>query len=143
MTKTYDPKLVVVAFGGNVIQGYADGSFVEIAPNDGDGFKKVVGADGEVARSKSNDNTHTVTITLLQTSASNDFLSNIRSADKLAGKSIYPLSVTDINGTSIFFWPEAWIHGDPSWSGGKEVGERQWVLDTGQQSEGNYGGNTL
>jgi hypothetical protein len=55
---------------GVPISGYADGTFVQVDPS-GDSFAKKVGADGEVARSMSNDNTHTVVITLLQSSLSN------------------------------------------------------------------------
>ena len=60
---TYDPKEVVVTFGAIPLDGYADGTFVEVAPA-GEAFARHVGADGEVSRSKSNDNTHDVTLTL-------------------------------------------------------------------------------
>jgi hypothetical protein len=138
--KTYDPKKVIVTFGGNVIDGYADGTFVEVSPSDGDGFKKVVGADGAVGRSKSSDNTNQVSITLLQTSKSNDVLSTIRNTDKLTAKAIMPLSIVDLNGTSLFSWAEAWIKGDPTWSKEKEIKDYGWVFDTGQQSAANFGG---
>jgi hypothetical protein len=127
--------LGLVPFGG-----YADGTFVEIAPNDADGFKKKVGADGEVSRSKSSDNTHQITVTLLQSSDTNAYLSGIRNADKLTGRSILPLAINDLSGGSMGFWPQAWIKGDPTWSYGKEDTERQWIIDTGQQAEGMYAG---
>ena len=136
----YDPKKVIVLFGGVPIDGYADGTMVEITASDEEGFKKVVGADGEVARAKSADNTHQVVVTLLQSSLSNNYLSTIRNADKLAGQSMLPLSITDANGGSIGFWPQAWIRGDPSWSYGKEITERQWTIDTGQIAEDNKAG---
>jgi len=136
----YDPKKVVITFGGVPIQGFADGDFIEIAADDADGFKKQVGADGEVARAQSNNNTHNVTITLMQSSLSNPYLSNIRNTDKLLGKSCLPLSITDINGGSLHFWPQAWIKGDPTWGYGKELKERQWTFDTGQQATDNKSG---
>jgi hypothetical protein len=131
----YDPKKVIITFGGVPIGGYADGTFVEIAPNDADGFKKQVGADGEVARAQSSDNTHQVTITLMQSSDSKAYLSSVRNADKLLGHSLLTLSVTDLSGGSLGFWPQAWIRGDPTWGFGKELTERQWIIDTGQQAE--------
>jgi hypothetical protein len=136
----FDPKKVIVIFGGVPLSGYADGTFVNIEPNTSEGFKKVVGADGEVARFQSSDNTHKVTFTLLQSSLSNQYLSGIRNTDKLTGKAKLPLSVTDNNGGSIGFWPEAWIQGDPPWGFGTENQDRVWVLDTGQIAEDNRAG---
>jgi hypothetical protein len=69
---TYDPKKVIITLGGVPIGGYADG-FVQIDPNS-ETWTKKVGADGEVARALSNDNTHTIQITLMQTSLSNAYV---------------------------------------------------------------------
>lgn len=139
---TYDPKKVIITFGGVPITGFADGTFVQIDPNAEMWIKKV-GADGEVIRSQSNDNTHTVQITLQQSSASNDYLSTCMNADKLTGMGMLPLSITDLNGTTLHFWPQAWIQTDPSYGFAKEVTDRQWTLHTGQEIGGNYGGNLL
>ena len=92
---TYDPKKVIITFGGVPITGFADGTFVQIDPN-AEMWTKKVGADGEVTRSQSNDNTHTVQITLQQSSASNDYLSTCMNADKLTGMGMLPLSITDL-----------------------------------------------
>jgi hypothetical protein len=136
----YDPKKVLVNFGGNILSGFAPGTFVNIAPDDADGFKKQVGADGEVGRAQSANNTHSVTVTLMQTSLSSQVLSTIRNTDKLTGRAILPLTITDLNGATLAFWPQAWIHGDPEWGFGDELTDRQWVFDTGQQGADNKGG---
>jgi hypothetical protein len=137
----YNPKKVVITFGGVPIDGYTDGTFINIAPNDVDGFKKKVGADGEVAWAQSSDNTHQITISLMQSSLSNTYLSGVRNTDKLTGKALLPLSITDLNGGSLHFWLFARIKGDPSsWGYGNELTERQWVIDTGQQAEDNKAG---
>ena len=140
--KTYNPKKVVVTLDGVPVEGFVPGTFINIEPNDSDGFKKQVGADGEVGRAQSNDNTHKVTITLMQTSASNAHFSSVRKTDKLTGTSVHPLSITDLNGESLHYWPEAWILGDPTWSYGNELTERQWTLDTGQIADGEMTGIT-
>lgn len=138
--KTYDPKKVIISFGGVNLSGFPDGTFIEVSPS-GDAFVKVVGADGEVARGRSNDDTHEVTLTLLQTSASNSVLSSSLSRDKLLGTGKGPLSIKDIYGGSLYFWPEAWIKADPTISYAKEVGERAWVFDTGQVAANNTNAN--
>ena len=137
---TYDPTEVIINFGGNIIDGYAEGTFVEITGGDADGFQRQVGADGEVARRFSADNTHTITITLMQSSLCNNILSSIRDEDKQTRKNIQPLTITDRNGETVVFWPEAWIHGDPPWAYAKEFTDRVWVIDTGQQGSNSKGG---
>jgi hypothetical protein len=128
---TYDPKKVILTLGGVPINGYADGTFVQIDPN-GDSFTKKVGADGEVVREKSNDNTHTVQITLLQTSMSNAYLRTVANTDKLTGLGMLPLSFTDLNTMESKFWPQAWVSIEPATGRAKETTDVQWTLHTGQ-----------
>jgi hypothetical protein len=142
LVTTYDPKKVIVTFGGMPIGGYADGTFIQIDPS-GDFFSKKVGADGEVARSMSNDNTHTVGITLQQSSLSNQYLSTCKNLDKLTGLGMLPLSITDLNGATLYFWAQAWVSADPSWGYAKENTDRGWTLHTGQCVTQNEGGTLL
>jgi hypothetical protein len=142
MVSTYDPKKVIITFGGVPIGGFADGTFIQVDAS-GDFFSKKVGADGEVTRSMSNDNTHTVVITLQQSSLSNVYLSTCKNADKLTGLGMLPLSITDINGTTLMFWPQAWISTDPSWGYAKENTDRAWTFQTGQIAAQSEGGTIL
>jgi hypothetical protein len=128
---TYDPKKVIITLGGVPIGGYADGAFVQIDPS-GETWTKKVGADGEVSRSLSNDNTHTVQITLMQTSLSNAYLRAVMSADRLTGLGMLPLSFTDLNSMEVYFWPEAWVGAEPPTGRAKEVTDTQWTIHTGQ-----------
>ncbi len=131
LVMTYDPKKVVLLLGGVPINGYADGTFVQIDPS-GDTWTKKVGADGEVARAMTNDNTHTVQITLMQTSLSNAYLKSVMNADKLTGLGMLPLSFTDLNTMEEKFWPQAWVSVEPSTGRAKETTDVQWTLHTGQ-----------
>jgi hypothetical protein len=130
---TYDPKKVIITLGGVPINGYADGSFVQVDPNS-ETWTKKVGADGEVSRSLSNDNTHTVQITLKQTSLSNAYLRTVYKADKLTGLGMLPLSITDLNTGTPRFWPQAWRNTDPSDGRAKEETDMQWTIHTGQEA---------
>jgi hypothetical protein len=138
---SYDAKKVVITFGAVPIDGYADGTFVDIAPN-AEAFTRHVGADGEVSRSKNNDNTHNVTITLKQSSLSNEYLSTCNKADRLSGLALLPLTITDLNGATLYSWPEAWVE-VPSWGFAKENTDRAWVFHTGQIAVENQGGTLL
>lgn len=139
---SYDPKKVIITFGGVPITGFTDGTFIQVDPN-AETWTKSVGADGEVIRSRNNDNTHTVQITLQQSSVSNNYLSTVMTADKISGRGMLPLTITDMNGTTLHFWPQAWIQTDPSWGYSKENTERQWTIHTGQEAAQHYGGTVI
>jgi len=128
---TYDPKKVIVSYGGVPITGFAE-TFISITqPNDT--FVKKVGADGEVGRSRSNDQTNEVTITLMGTSKSNAYLALMHAADKASNAGALPLLITDrSDGGCLFFWDAAWIKKNPDLEKGKEISDIAWVFDTGQ-----------
>lgn len=138
--KSYSSKKVVITANGVPITGFVDGSFVNVSPNSENVFR-TVGADGEVSRSLSADNTNNVTITLQQTSLGNDILNGFAIADKLDGSGAFALSVADLSGRTIHFWPEAWVNNDPEEDFGTEVGERGWTIQTGQPAVANIAGN--
>ena len=80
--RTYNPGRVVITVNGFDVTGYADGTFVTIALAS-DGVTTQVGADGEVARAINTDQRVDITLTLQQTSPTNDFLSGLYTADVL------------------------------------------------------------
>ncbi len=131
MIRNYDSKLVAVIFGGP-ITGFADGTFVTVEYNE-DAFTLQMGADGiNNTRSKTNNSSGKVTVTLSQSSPSNAVLSAFHKADKLApfGAGVKPLTVKDISGTSLHFAPTAWIVKAATSEYAKEAGSREWVFET-------------
>jgi hypothetical protein len=133
LVSSYDPKKVIITFGGVPIGGYADGTFVQIDPS-GETWTKKVGADGEVVRGLSNDNTDTIQITLLQTSLSNHYLRTVMNADRLTGLGMLPLSFTDLNTMETHFWPQAWVSTRPATGRATETTDTQWTIHTGQRA---------
>ena len=130
---TYDPKKVILTLGGVPIGGYADGTFVNVEGN-AETWTRKVGADGEVVRALSNDNTHTIQITLLQTSLSNPYLRSVYKADKLTGLGMLPLGFTDLNTMETKFWPQSWVTTEPPTGRAKETTDVQWTIHTGQEA---------
>jgi hypothetical protein len=131
MTNTYDPKAILFTFLGIPLSGFADGTFIKVERND-DTFKLVVGSDGESARARNRNRSGRITLTLLQTSPSNDYLSAAQRADELGipgGKG--PLLVKDVLGTTLINAPDAWIVKPPAAEFGREVGSREWVFESG------------
>lgn len=138
--RTYSPQQVVVLVSGVPMSGFADGTFVEIAPSS-DLSSMQVGADGEVARSISSNKTCTVTITLQQTSPSNDVLSGMIEIDSLTGGVLFPISVLDLRGRTVFLASQCWINKRPTLTFGQEVSDRSWELTTGSPSVWFSGGS--
>lgn len=127
--KTYDPSQVAIIVGGFQITGFADGSFVTIARN-ADAFALYVGTDGEGTRAKSNNKSGRITLTLAQSSDSNAILSGIAAADELSNNGIVPVLIKDNSGVSLFAAETAWIVKSPDSEFGREVGTREWILET-------------
>lgn len=131
MAKTYNPKKIQLAVGSHIVTGFADGTFVQV-DRTADQFQVVVGADGEAARSASADKSGTVTITLMQTSASNDFLSNALTTDEDTNLNTMPLLMKDISGRTVVQAAEGWIKKYATVELGKEIVSREWVYETGE-----------
>jgi hypothetical protein len=141
IARTYDPKFVTVTFGPVIISGFAEGTFVNVARN-GDLFEKSRGADGSVDRVNKNARDGRVTVTLKQTSRTNDQLSLIAEQDLLSNTGKYPLTITDKLGTTFVFAAQAWIAKDPDPDLADSLSNREWIFDTGLM-EKFIGGNVL
>jgi hypothetical protein len=128
VTKFYDPDQVLVYFAGQLIQGFADGEYITVEMLS-DAFSDVVGTDGEVARSKGNDRRATVTIKLLQTSASNLFLSSVHINDlnTPAGAGVGTFLMQDLQG-GTFVQSEGWIVKFPDNSMDRTATAREWQI---------------
>lgn len=126
--KNYAAEKVVVVWRGHTFSGYAPGTFVKVA-RAVDGFKKTVGADGSVARSRMSDKSGEITLTLMHTSPSNDFMATSAQEDEDFGTAVGPLMVKDLLGNMLHMAQNAWIRKQPDDERGPEVGETEWVLD--------------
>ena len=138
---TYDPSQVVLSVGGATISGFTDSTFITVA-RDEDAYTKVVGADGQVSRAKNANKSGSVTITLKQSSASNDILSALAAADEAGNAGLVPILIKDILGTTYVSSTAAWIKKLPDMAMAKEVSDREWVLDCDALTIF-VGGNTL
>jgi hypothetical protein len=130
-TKVYNPDEVTIAIGPVLVTGgFADGEFLRIE-QESDDTEDVVGTDGEVAVSRTNDRRATVTLMLLQTSASNDGLNAlstaVRNSPGMAG-GINPLYVRDRNGRALYTAKNCWVQRPPDVSYDRTATSREWVI---------------
>lgn len=138
--RTYDPKKVTVVIGGVPMSGFADGTFLSIIRSE-DAFTKVTGADGDTSRAKSNNRDGEATLTLLQTSPSNDILTGFAQLDERENGGVVSFTVKDLSGRSTFVSAFAWIRKLPDSEYGKEISDREWVFELADMDMF-VGGNT-
>ena len=137
---TYSAGEVILTVGNAVLSGFADGTFISVE-RDEQSFTKVVGADGKVSRAKSNNRSGTLTVTLLDTSPSNDVLSEYLRADEASNEGTFEIEMKDLSGRSRIFSAVGWVQGMPTLEFAKENSEREWVIELGEM-EFFIGGNT-
>ena len=149
---TYSPSDVSVVYGLKHINGFTDGSFISIH-RETPIFSHSRAMDGGTAISVQKHSTYTVTLTLSQTSDSNQFLHSLqklmmKSLTKLDSTSPFsglsslsgiktvvsnvisklPFIIKDSSGNSIFFAMDVWLDTEPGvvYSAGME--SRVWTI---------------
>jgi len=127
--KFVDADQFLLYFSGVQIQGFADGEYAVIEQMT-EAFTEVVGTDGEVARSKTNDRRVKVTLKLLQTSAANAQLSAIHQRDLNSpnGAGVGTFSMVDLFGGSLCEGDQAWIVKYPDSSLDRSAKSRDWEI---------------
>jgi len=138
--KTYDSSQVIITFGPHIITGDAEDTFISVEEM-GDGISSVVGANGEKARSMSQNRSLQVTLTLLQTSKSNDVLSAAAEFDRAShGQGALPMAITDLTGRTLIADASSWVVKKPNSEFGATVGTREWTLETSNAAIYHVGG---
>jgi len=125
--KTFDPAQIAVIVGPHIVEGFANEEFVSVSFQDDD-WEHTSGADGEEMRTKKNDRRAVMTLTLLQSSASNDYLSGLRAADQASNNGVVPVLLKDNNGSTIIESVGGWIGRNPDVAMGKSPSNREWMI---------------
>ncbi len=108
--KTYDPAQIALVVGGFLVTGFEPGTFVTVVRSVSN-YGWTVGPDGvEGIRTKLNDKSALMTITLRQTSPANFVLSNFANKDETEGNAVVPVSLADANSPDTeFVSAKGWI----------------------------------
>lgn len=125
--KTYDPERVVVTFGSLTIKGFGPDTFVKATRLE-DTFTTQTGCGGDVARSRNQNKTGEVELTLMATSDSNNALSAVAKLDEDSGTGIGPFMVKDLNSLTLCSGENAWVKKWPDMERAKESGVATWIL---------------
>jgi Bacteriophage KPP10, Structural protein ORF10 len=139
--KIFDPSQFNIVLGGVTMQGFSESAMAKFE-FDGESMSDVVGVDGEVSRSQNMDRRAKVTVSLMQTSSTNDLLSAMYLAGRASqnGSDVVAFRMEDLNGRLVIGGAEAWIQDTPKPSYGKSASEYEWVIRVAN-CDAFFGGN--
>lgn len=130
--RTYSPEDVVVSVAGIfTLEGFAEGSFISIR-RDAPLFESYESSDGMVSRVKRPSKTYTVTVTIMSTSSSNEFLTRLGLIDYHTHSGKFPVLIKDTLGKTLFFSGSSWIEDLPSTEFSDDIIGRQWSFKCSQ-----------
>ena len=130
---SYSSRHVLISLGYHAVRDLADGTFVSIEPH-GEGFEKIVGADGSVAVGIDPDWTATVTLTVMQTAQTAHWCQErYMQAQRTGQIEYFPVMIHDLTGRLMFHAEHAWISQMPTREFGKGApdSEVEIVIETG------------
>jgi len=131
--QTYSPEFSDLIISNeqinHIVTNYAEGTFIGIEPHS-ERFAPVYGAKGEAYRAHNPVKAFDLSVTLSQTSHSNDVLSALLNLDRETLEGTFTLTFKDSSGTTIFTENSAYIGSEPSQSfaGGGGIESREWTI---------------
>jgi hypothetical protein len=126
-SKVYDPQQLSVVFGVTPINGFAEDTMINIDAEDPK-YNATTDIHGNVTRFKVNKNMAKITITLTQSSPSNDVLSSYVEADRANNSGIFPVMIKDNNGTTLFSSTSSYVESVPAVEFGNDNKNREWII---------------
>lgn len=113
----------------HIVSGYSEDSIVNIERT-AETFTMYTGADNTSTRIYNANKSATVTLSLQQTSASNDILSLLYANDSNSRNSsgLFSLQISDSSGRSRYFSDNAYVGVVPNSQFGNSMQVRDWVL---------------
>lgn len=130
--KRYDAAQVTLILADVPIDsGLNEGEFLTIEQSAPD-YEVVVGTDGEVGRSRTNNRHAVIKVKLMQTSDGNTLLSAVSNTGLLAknGADVGALMVRDrVSGLAVFTAAECWIAKPPDVAFDNKITPREWMLE--------------
>lgn len=125
---TYVPSDVTLNILGLDVEGYSDGTFISIQPeNPTYSFRRTF--DGSTLAVRNKWQSYNFTVTLQQSSPSNNWLHLLYTLFKEYNiPFVMPILMRDKSGTSTFFASDCWFEKEPTMNFGKTLGDTVWEI---------------
>lgn len=129
MTINYDPRNVTFLYGAAMIEGFAPDTFIEIEFNS-PRYATAVGATGKGIRSKRNDRSAVIRVSILPGAVSNLVFQGAMAADEANNSGAKPLKIADLGTGRGWVAAGAWVKTEPGASLQAEAQPQVWELET-------------
>lgn len=128
---------VVISQAGftHVVSGYMEDSNITVERGS-DSYEKHTGIDNKTSRIYKADKSGMVTLSLAQTSVSNDVLDLLQRNDAAARNSsgLFSITVKDASGRSVYHSLEAWVGKVPNSAFGSGMQGREWQIQAAEMT---------
>lgn len=115
-----------ITLGGYIVSGFGPDDAISIAPSN-EAWSTEIGGDGDISFFQK-PVYYTATLTLSQTSKTNDVFSAVLIADKVYGTGVLPFAFVDSRGTSKLALTASRIVGEPTAAFGTSAKTREWKI---------------
>lgn len=136
---THDIRRIALTVGIQAIEGFQEGSTIEITRAE-DVYTAQSGLDRGFVRNRKYNDLATLTFTLLSGSPSNQYLNNLRQADKAGNAGLVPFYFADNNYIGTFASGLCWVMRMPPLAYSDESQGRAWGLQIAEFDEQFSGG---
>ena len=128
---------VVISQAGftHVVSGYMEDSNITVERGS-DSYEKHTGIDNKTSRIYKADKSGMITLSLAQTSVSNDVLDLLQRNDAAARNSsgLFSITVKDASGRSVYHSLEAWVGVVPNSTFGSGMQGREWQIQAAEMT---------
>jgi hypothetical protein len=125
--KTYAPEEVSLILDGNIISGFAEGTFISVA-RDEDAFTYVASTSGGGTRTKNANKAGKITFTLQQSSESNSVCSALLKKDEDTSDALFPVLCRDNSGSDLHKAEVGYLVKAPQSDYAKELSNREYIV---------------
>jgi hypothetical protein len=130
ITATYDAGQVIVTVDGIRIEGAADGAFVSVEQSN-PRYNKSAGVDGASYRSRQNDRTGTVTVSLQYGTPGWVVLNGYKRLGDDGADDKFSLVISEVLSGARMVAEQAWVEAEPTVAYDRDIGTGDWVLGFG------------
>lgn len=138
---TYSPEDVTMIINDHALEGFGDGTFIEVIKNQPD-FKAVPAIRGRNSRIHLRDKSGIIRFRILQTSPDNDILSSIVAFDTANQTGRLTVILKDTGGSTSLQFIDCYLTGTPNVSFSRtDLEAREWAINYSYIAAYHVGGN--